>query len=224
MQPAAAQAVQPKLSLVAVYSTDANMFRPSNIAHPLSGLMASQGPGGTTMGSTANYANGANPGAATPTNTTAALGAGLGGQFWETAALAVTTDGIISSFLVPAATNQIPGRRLVITGIRWMSMVEAALTGGPAIIQHGLAFGHTALSLATAEAATAKAPRRIALGLSTLAATAALGTLSANFTQQFISPIVVNPGEYVATFVKYEGTPFSAGTIAHSIAFDGYWD
>ena len=67
-----------------------------------------QGLSGGTMGSLANYANSANPAAAVPTNTTAALGTGLGGQFWETVSLAVNTDGIVWSYQVPAGTVSIP--------------------------------------------------------------------------------------------------------------------
>ena len=221
---APALANQLKVSDVDVWCTDSNINRSSPYVRAGMGTMGYQGISGMTVGSTANYANSANPTAATPTNTTAALGTGLGGQFWETATLATTTDGIISSFQVPSATVNVAGRKLIITVIRWMSMVEAALTGGPAVIQHGLAFGHTAVSLATGESANTKAARRIPIGLSTIAATAALGVLSANFTMTFASPIVVNPGEYVATFVKYIGTAFSAGTIAHSITFDSHWE
>lgn len=73
-----------------------------------------QGLSGGTMGSLASYANNANPTAAVPTNTTAALGTGLGGQFWETDTLAVNTDGIIDSYQVPAASANYSGKRLSI--------------------------------------------------------------------------------------------------------------
>jgi len=214
---------QLKISDIDVWSTDGNLNKPFNIQRAEQGLMAYQGVAGMTMGSTALYANSANPSAAVPTNTTAALGSGLGGQFWETASLAVNTDGVISSYQVPADTVNISGRKLVITGVRWSSIVQTVLAGGPFVYQHGLAFGHTAVSLATAEAAAAKAPRRLALGVSTFAAAAAVGSLGANITAQFASPIVVNPGEFIATFVKNMGTVGTSGTIHHSINFEGYW-
>ena len=215
---------QLKISDIDLWSTDGNINRPSAYERAQQGMMAYQGVSGMTMGTTANNANNTNPSVAVPTNTSAALGTGLGGKFWETASLAVTTDGIISSFQVPAGTVNVAGRKLVITGISWQSIVQTVLAGGPFIYQHGLAFGHTAVSLATAEGAAAKAPRRIALGQSTFAATAAVGSIGANISRTFASPIVVNPGEFVATFVKNEGTVGTAGTISHAITFDAHWE
>ena len=66
------------------------------------------------MGGLSKYTNNTNATAAVPTNTTAALGTGLGGEFWETDTLAVNTDGIIQSFQVPAGTVNTQGKRLVI--------------------------------------------------------------------------------------------------------------
>jgi hypothetical protein len=92
-------------------------------------LGAYQGLSGGTMGSLALYPNSANPTAAVPTNTTAALGSGLGGQFWETATLAVNTDGVIQSYQVPVATVNLPGRRLVIRGVGLMSYIQTVIAG-----------------------------------------------------------------------------------------------
>ena len=188
------------------------------------GLASYQGQNGGTMGSTALYANSGAPTAALPTNTTAALGSGLGGNFYETATLAVGTDGIISSYQNPVGSvNQTP-RNLIITGVRWYSMVQTVLAGGPFVYECGLAFGHTAVSLATAEAATTKAPRRFPLGLYTLAATAAVGSPGASFVHNFATPIMVQPGEFIQTIVRNIGTVGTAGTIAHHIGFEGYWE
>jgi hypothetical protein len=38
----------------------------------------------------------------------------------------------------------------------------------------------------------------------------------------FLSPVVVNPGEYVAIAAKNVGTVTSGGTITSMITFDGY--
>lgn len=194
-----------------------------------------QGLSGGTMGSLANYANSANPVAAVPTNTTAALGTGLGGQFWETATLAVNTDGIICSFQVPAGSATVQGRRLKITGVNLMSYIQTVIVGGPFICQWSLAFGHTAVSLATAESAsmataTTKAPRRVALPDFTQVVTAAQavstivsqpGGADVDFEE---SPIYVNPGEFVALVTKHIGTVGTAGTIAHVVKFDYSWE
>jgi len=219
-----AVANQLKISDIDVWATDGNINKAWPISRAEQGYMAYQGVGGMAVGSTALISNSANPTAAVPTNTTAALGSGLGGIFWETASLAVTpVDGIISSYQVTADTINISGRKLVITGISWQSIVQTVLAGGPFVYSHFLCFGHTAVSLATGEAAAAKAPRRIALGVSTFAATAAVGSLGANISRQFASPIVVNPGEFIATVVRQNGTVGTSGTIQHLITFDGYW-
>ena len=186
-----------------------------------------QGLSGGTMGSLANYKNSTNPTAAVATNTTAALGTGLGGQFWETATIAVNTDGIVCSYLNPAATVSTPGRRLCINGVSLSSYVQTAVVGGPFNTQYSLAFGHTALSLATSEAATTKAPRHIPLPfVQTVTGAQAVSTPVAQtvHSQKFISPIYVNPGEYVALVKKNVGTVGTAGVVAHVVTFDYSWE
>lgn len=193
-------------------------------------LGAYQGLSGGTMGSLANYANSANPTAAVPTNTTAALGTGLGGQFWETATLAVNTDGIIQSYQVPAATVNVPGRRLVIRGVGLMSYIQTVIAGAPFVAQWSLAFGHTAVSLATAEAATTKAPRRIPLPAFTQVVTAAqaVSTMVSQPGGSYVdfgdAPIFVNPGEFIQLVTKHVGTVATAGTIAHVVTFAYGWE
>lgn len=184
-----------------------------------------QGLSGGTMGTLANFANSANPTAAVPTNTTAALGTGLGGQFWETDTLAVTTDGVIMSYQVPAGTANVQGRRLVVRGVKIESYVQTALTGGGYNAVWSLAFGHTAVSLATAEAATTKAPRRLPLGNQTVASAAAALTLLQTVSVDLgDAPIFVNPGEFVAVVKKKVGTAPSAGVIAHTITMIYGWE
>jgi hypothetical protein len=182
-----------------------------------------QGLAGATAGSLANYANSANPTAAVPTNTTAALGTGLGGQFWETVSLAVNTDGIICSYQNPAASLTTTPKRLVIRGISLASYVQTVIVGGPYIAQFSLAFGHTAVSLATTETATTKAPRRIALPFNQLVTAAqAVSTLVAQSTYNLDlgdAPIYVNPGEFVQLVTKHVGTVGTSGTVAHLVTF-----
>lgn len=185
---------------------------------------AYQGLSGGTMGTLANFANSANPTAAVPTNTTAALGTGLGGQFWETDTLAVTTDGIIDSYRVPAGTTSVQGRRLKISGVKIHSFIQTALTGGGYVGVWSLAFGHTAVSLATAEAAATKAARRVPLGVHAVGAAAAASTVLAEIKMDFDNPIYVNPGEFVAIVKKKVGTAPTAGVVAHIITLDYSWE
>lgn len=196
----------------------------------LSGLNANQGSEGGTMGTTALYSNSLVAGAgAVMTNTTAALTAGFGGQFTHTGALAAGTDGILQSYQNPAGTiNQIP-RSILIKGVWIQSAVSATITGGPMLMAYSLAFGHTNVSLATAETgtfvtATTKAPRRIALGFETIAATSATGVIGAGVYRTFSVPIVINPGEFVAICAKNLGTVMSGGTITSLVGFDACYE
>lgn len=185
-----------------------------------------QGLSGGTIGTAARVGtittgNEANVTAAVPTTTTAALGSGLGGTFWETVSLAVNTDGIIMSFQVPAGTVAVQGRRLVLRGIYLNSYVQTVIVGGPYVAEWFLAFGHTAVSLATTEAATTKAPRRIiAPFVQLIGAAAAVSTLVTNTTPFWDlgdAPVYVNPGEFVQLCTRHIGTVGVSGTVVHRI-------
>jgi hypothetical protein len=97
------------------------------------------------------------------------------------------------------------------------------------LLQYSLAYGSTALTLATAEAATAKAYRRIGIGQENYGGgnNVALGTLgNANGPLLFIpaSPIIVQPAEYVTIAVKNIGTVTSSGVITVVVTFDAHWE
>lgn len=185
-----------------------------------------QGQPGHTQGSTALYSNSLAPTAGTAmTNTTAALGVGLGGQFSALPTLAANTDGIVCSYLNPIPTAAIAGKQLVIKGIRIEAVVTTALVGNatPVIYFYSLAYGHTALSLATGEAATTKAPRRVPCGAQVLPAAAALGTVATPVYLALDRPIPVNPGEYVALAAKNVGAVTTTGVITFLVTFDYGW-
>lgn len=185
-----------------------------------------QGFGGGTMGSLARFGtittgNEANVAAAVPTTTTAALGSGLGGTFWEAVSLAVNTDGIIMSYQVPAVTVNSAGRRLCLCGIYLVSYVQTVIVGGPYIAEWFLAFGHGAVSLATTEGASTKAPRRIALPfVQQITAAQAVGTLVAQnetFFDLGDAPIYVNPSEFIQLCTRHIGTAGTSGTVVHKV-------
>lgn len=194
-----------------------------------------QGLSGGTMGTIGTYTNSTNPTAAVPTNTTAAVGAvGLLNQAWETFSLAVNTDGILLSYQVPAGTTLIQGRRLKVTGVKLSSFVQTVLVGGPISRVFSLAFGHTAVSLATAESAsmasaTTKARRIVLLPELTQHVTAAQAVNTAisqpgGAVAKFNNPIYVNPSEFVAVTVKGIGTVGTSGTIVNHIQLDYSWE
>jgi len=180
-----------------------------------------QGLSGGTMGGLATYPNSTNPTAAAPSNTalTANLPGGLGGQGVVTAAVAAATDGIWGSYQVPAGTANVQGRRLVLRGVK-IDLVNtgAAVATTATTLQFSLAFGHTAVSLATTEAATTKAPRRVTLGYATWPVGAAIGAGPQSgpiVVDLGDAPIFVNPGEFVALVGKFlVGTATASQTIS----------
>jgi hypothetical protein len=179
-----------------------------------------QGLSGGTMGSLATYVNSTNPTAAAPSNTalTANLPGGLGGQGLVTAAAAAATDGIWSEYGVPAGTISILGKRLVLRGVK-LDLVNlgAAVATTATTIQFSIAFGHTAVSLATTESGFAKAPRRIPLGIATWAIGAAIGQQPQSgpiVLDLGDAPALINPGERVALVGKFlVGTATASQTI-----------
>ena len=101
------------------------------------------------------------------------------------------------------------------------SHVQTVIAGGPYVAEWFLAFGHTAVSLATTEAATTKAPRRIALPFTQLVTAAqAVSTLVSQPTQ-FVdfgdAPVFVNPGEFVQLCTRHIGTVGTSGTVVHRV-------
>lgn len=222
---APALAMQFKIGSVDINLGDMNTTKPWSHVMCSQGLMSYQGQNGGTMGSTSNLTNSLAAGAGVVmTNTTAALGTGFGGQFSALPTLAAGTDGILCSFQNPAGGPTQTPRAKVILGVRIHGAVTTVLAGNatPVIYAYSLAYGHTAVSLATAEAATAKAPRRIPLGYETYAAAAPVGTLGQMVQLYFDAPIVVLPGEFVAICAKNLGVVTTTGVITFLVAFDSH--
>lgn len=198
------------------------------------GQMAYQGQNGGTMGTTANALNGATPAAAALTNTAISTGSpvGLGGIAHVLPTLAVGTDGILFSFQNPVGgVNQTP-RNLVIRGVSISGGVDVVLSAAALLVYtYSLAYGHTAISLATAETATfasptTKAPRRIWLGVHTALLAAAAGSPlnPGHIERQFAAPIVVAPGEFVAITVRNQGVVTATGSVIITATFDAYFE
>lgn len=195
----------------------------------MGGRMGSQGQSGHAMGSTALLTNSMATGAgAAMTNTTAALGSGLGGQFTALPTLAAGTDGILDSFQNPAVTANIPGKTLWIKGVKIQGCVTTVLAGNatPVIYLFSLAYSHNAATLATAEGVSSKAPRRVPLGFEVYAAAAAVGTLGSvsGVYFPFTAPIPINPSEFVQVVAKNVGAVTTTGAITWTVGYDSYWE
>jgi hypothetical protein len=219
----AGSAYQPKYANFVVLSQDTQTNIPGPQLQNVSGFYPYQGGNGDTMGTTALLTNNLAAGAgAAMTNTTAALGSGLGGQFAALPTLTVGTDGIVCSFQNNASAVNQTGATVVITGVRIQGAVTTILAGGPVLYEYSLAVGHTAVSMATAEAAAAKAPRRIALGFENFVVTAPVGTIGAGVYVPFPSGVPVNQGEFIAICAKNLGVVTTTGVITFAVTFEGY--
>ena len=202
-----------------------DLVRPMSTLSAGMGLFAYQGQNGGTMGTTALYSNSLAAGTGSVASNTGSIVTGLGGQVSVQPTLAVSTDGILTSFQNPVGSTTQAGRNLVIKGVRIHGMVTTVLANTVATgFAFSLAFGHTAVSLATAEAANAKAPRRIALGMDTYAINAAVGTTGNIIDVKLDTPVVVNPGEFIQVVAKNITQVTTSGVITWLITFDGYFE
>ena len=201
-----------------------------------SALGSYQGLSGGTMGQlvsgTVTTGTLVKPTGVVPSNTalTAGLGNSLAGRSWETftAPIATNVDGIICIYLNPLGSVSVQGKRLRIDGVKLSGVIQTVMVGGPFTQEWYVIFGSTAISLATVEAATTKAPRRVMLPEFTqniLAAQAVQTTVQQPSTYaSFKNPIYVNPGEYVGLANNWFGTAPTAGVIAYTYQFDYTWE
>ena len=199
------------------------------------GMNCAVGQNGSTMGSTCGGFNqSAIVATAAGANTTANV-TGLGGYGVMTAQATnagAAGDMIATSYLNPAPTINITGRNLYITGVYISCMnTGAAVATTPTSLVWGLAWGHTSVSLATTETAsfataTTHSPRRMPLGMCTAAVgTAVGGVYDKEITRTFDTPIVVRPGEYIATTVRFRvGTATASQELTYVVGFNGYWE
>ena len=178
-----------------------NLAKPEDAA-ALCGFGGYQGQSGGTMGQTANWANSAEPVAATLSNTAAGYTT-LGGQWSFAAPAGAVTDFCLFGYQVPAAAAGSFNKPLLIRGIHISSMNSGAAVATTAtILQWGLAVGSTAVSLATSEAATTKAPRRIALGVQGFVVGAAIGATANDIDIKFAAPLLAEPGSFIQVIVR----------------------
>jgi hypothetical protein len=98
--------------------------------------------------------------------------------------------------------------------------------GGPTTWAMALAFGHTAVSLATTESSTTKAPRRFPLGVQTLPASAPIGQLSTEIINLSLqSPIGVQPGEFAQVILRFiTNNSVATQALNFYINIEGYFE
>lgn len=185
-----------------------------------------QGSNGGTMGSPqVQWSNTALPTAAAATNTTAALGAFLGGLFQMNAPATSATDLIIASYQNPVGGVSQTPRTIKLRGIKVDCVnLGAAVATTSTTLAVAVAWGGTALSLATSETgsfvtATAKARRIQPIGVMTFPVAAAIGSAAGTIQLDFEAPLVINPGEYVQVICKpLVGTATASQVLAFVVS------
>jgi len=191
----------------------------------LGGDIGAQGIVGASTGYLANWANSAAPVSATLSNTAAGYTT-LGGQFQFAAVAGAETDYALFAFQVPAqsATNQ--GRTLLIHGISIDTInTGAAVATSATVLQWGIAFDGSAVSLATADGAATKAPRRIPVGFQSFPIGAAIAAQATTLDKVFQQPLAVNAGNYLHVFLKMPiGTATASQVIRGTVSIDATWE
>lgn len=189
------------------------------------GINGIQGASGQTQGMTASNVNSTVPATATLSNTAAGY-ATLGGKFLFAAPAGAETDYALFAFLNTAPTTGISGRNLVITGV-WVDSYNAvvAVATTPTVLEWAIGVGSTALSLATGEAATTRAPRRLALGCQGYAVGALPGQSGPRIAADLRSPLVCEPGSYVHIILRVPyGTATATELFRGHVGVNAYWE
>lgn len=120
------------------------------------------------------------------------------------------------------------GKNLVIRGVRIDTMnLGAAVATTATVLQWGLGVGSTAVSLATADSATAgtRAPRRLTLGVQSFAIGAAIGSVAAPVDVNLDAPLYVSAGTFVHVILKMPvGTATASQIIRGTVLINGFWE
>jgi hypothetical protein len=189
------------------------------------GLSAIQGASGHTQGQTANNVNSTVPATGALSNTAASYTT-LGGRFLLAAMAGAETDYALFGYLNPVPTTGITGRNLVIRGV-WIEVFNAvvAVATTPTVMEWSLGVGSTAVSLATAEAAATRAPRRVALGVSNFVVGALAGAKADRVDVNLDAPIVVEPGTFMHIILRVPyGTATATELFRGMVGINAYWE
>lgn len=188
----------------------------------LSGI---QTPSGGAAGQTANNVNSTVPATATLSNTAAGY-ATLGGNFVFAAPAGAETDYALFAYLNPVPTTGVTGRNLVIRGAwvhTWNQVVATATT--PTVMQWSIAVGSTAVSLATADGAATRMPKRLSLGAQSFPVGSVVGFMPAAVDSNLDAPIVCEPGTYVHIILRIPvGTATATETFRGIVGINAYWE
>ena len=104
-----------------------------------------------------------------------------------------------------------------------MANTTGAIAASGLQIDVGLSTNGTAVSLATADAATTKAFRRTYLGSLSWPASAAVGT-GQSLNLSFQTPFVINPGDFCNVTWRIPFGTLTGITLTGGVALEGYFE
>ena len=175
-----------------------------------------------------NNANNAAPVSAALSNTTAGY-ATLGGQFQFAAVGGAETDYALFAYLNPVATVAVPGKTLIITGVKIDTYnTGAAVATTPTVMQWSIGVGGTAISLLTADSVTAgtRAARRNSLGTQVMLTAVPIGgQCDRNLDVKFTAPLIVEQGTYCHIILKMPvATATASQVVRGTVLVNGYFE
>lgn len=220
--------IQLNVVQLGVTESDMDMGRDWKTTMALNGQSSISAPNGQTPSSTANIINNSTPILAVATNTIAGYTT-LGGQFAFNASAGTETDYIAFAYQNPMGAEDIPGKTLVIHGIKIDSSVSGATAGvSPTLLQWTIGIGSTDVSLLTQDNATlgTRAPRRLNIGTQSIAANAVVGAnCDRTIDCEFVSPLMVEAGTYCHIILKVPIGLATANQIIRGIVeVNGYFE
>ena len=172
-----------------------------------------------------NFANSAAPTSAVLSNTAAGY-AKPGGQFQFAAVAGSETDYALFAYQLPTSSAATPGKTMVVTGIDLDAFNMGAANATTAtLLEWHVGIGSTAVSLATTDTATTRAPHRKFLGVQTFPVGAAIGAradraLSADFST---APLMVESGTFLHVILRIPaGTATASQIIRGGVSVKGY--
>jgi hypothetical protein len=181
--------------------------------------------GAASIGQTAQWTNSTAPANATLSNTAAGYTT-LGGLFSFAAVAGAATDYALFALQVPLGSASVPGRNLYIRGVRIETVnTGAAVATTPTTLQWALGVGASAVSLATTESTTTKAPRRIPLGIQSFVVGDVAGKQGNTIDVNFDAAVVVNAGEFVHIILRMPiGTATASQVLIGQVTINGFWE
>jgi hypothetical protein len=194
------------------------------------GGQSNQGQTGfAALGTQSNITNSMAVTSGTLSNTAAPTGGytgtTLGGRFQFAALAGAATDLIVFAYQVPTATAGGGAKSLFVTDLMISTVnLGAAVAITPTVLAWTLGFGSSAVSLATADGDTTKAPRRVPLGIQSFLVAAGVGQMADPISMSFASPIVVWPGQFVHIIVQVPvGTATGGQLVNGMVLVNGFW-